>query len=339
MHPQASQNTSSASSGQATTIHNGQYHHDPRTPYGPVYPQTTNVAGRDNTATHLPQMFSGINMQNSRSKYGSKSAIPEWQAAASRASYNSPFIIVPNSTLFNGLPQVPSFVPGSVPGSVPGQSDQLSQYPYLSTGVYPNLNSVVPGTYSSWPYVVNYEMQDSITNKQNMWSSTDGQKGPQAENNGQLQYYQNPFVPTLDGASLSGYTYPSIFPSLGNLSLPFQMMKTTNGYVIQDLEALTQQDPGIPRAVPAMWTNPSELTLAKCLENREGITNVYIRGFLPETTDDMLQAYAARFGKIERCKAIVDLDTGLCKGYVKSSFVDALNLLTGGTQIRFRSVL
>lgn len=48
----------------------------------------------------------------------------------------------------------------------------------------------------------------------------------------------------------------------------------------------------------------------------EGITNVYIRGFLPETTDEMLHAYAARFGKIERCKAIVDLDTSLCKGYL-----------------------
>jgi hypothetical protein len=31
----------------------------------------------------------------------------------------------------------------------------------------------------------------------------------------------------------------------------------------------------------------------------------YIRGFLPETTDDMLYAYAVRFRKIERCKAII----------------------------------
>ncbi|KAF7591531.1 RNA binding motif, single stranded interacting protein 3 [Aspergillus hancockii] len=93
------------------------------------------------------------------------------------------------------------------------------------------------------------------------------------------------------------------------------MMKSPNGYILQDLESLTQQDPPIPRAVPAMWTNPSEMTLAKCLENREGITNVYIRGFLPETTDETLYAYASRFGKIDRCKAIVDLDTGLCKGF------------------------
>lgn len=96
--------------------------------------------------------------------------------------------------------------------------------------------------------------------------------------------------------------------------LQYQMMKTPNGYIVQDMEMLTQQEPPIPRAIPAMWTNQSDLTLAKCLENREGITNVYIRGFPPETTDDMLHAYASRFGEIDRCKAIVDLETGLCKG-------------------------
>ncbi|OKL59579.1 hypothetical protein UA08_05181 [Talaromyces atroroseus] len=96
--------------------------------------------------------------------------------------------------------------------------------------------------------------------------------------------------------------------------LQYQMMKTPNGYIVQDMELLTQQEPPIPRAIPAMWTNQSDLTLAKCLENREGITNVYIRGFPPETTDEMLHAYASRFGEIDRCKAIVDLETGLCKG-------------------------
>lgn len=109
------------------------------------------------------------------------------------------------------------------------------------------------------------------------------------------------------------------YPMVSNIHvqqpcLQYQMMKTPTGYVIQDMEILTQQDPPIPRAIPAMWTNQSDLTLAKCLENREGITNVYIRGFPPETTDDMLHAYASRFGEIDRCKAILDLETGSCKG-------------------------
>ncbi|KAJ5584848.1 uncharacterized protein N7459_004648 [Penicillium hispanicum] len=314
MHQQASQSTSTASSGQGSSAQAAQYNHDPRTPYGPVYSQATPISGRDVNGQAMPQVFSGMNLQNHRSKFGPKGSAPvtmnsnlDW-SGANRTSYNSPFILVPNSTLFSGVQPVSSFVPGSVPT----QADQMGQFPYLSTGIYPSLNSMVPGTYSSWPYLVNYDVQD---NKQSTWNPSDGQKGPLAENTGPIQYYPTTFIPSMDGTTLPGYSYGAMFPPLGSLSLPLQMMKTTNGYVFQDLEALTQQDPAIPRAVPAMWTNPSELTLAKCLENREGITNVYIRGFLPETTDELLHEYASRFGKIERCKAIVDLDTGLCKGF------------------------
>lgn len=258
-----------------------------------------------------------MNLQNHQSKFAQKGTAPvamntnlDW-STPNRAPYGSPIILVPNSPLFNGLPQVTSFVPGSVPA----QTEQVGPYPYLSTGVYPNLNTMVPGTYSSWPYLVNYDLQDVSNSKQNAWNSPDGQKCSQTENAGSFQYYSTPYISSLDGTSTPGYIYGNVLSQLGSLSLPYQMMKTTNGYVVQDLEALTQQEPAIPRAVPAMWTNPSELTLSKCLENREGITNVYIRGFLPETTDEMLHAYAARFGKIERCKAIVDLDSSLCKGY------------------------
>ena len=313
MRPQASQNPSTTSPDQGSSVQTIQNSHDPRTPYGPVYPQATPISGRDMTGQALPPVFPNMNLHNHRSKFGSKGSAPvavntnlDWKNA-NRASYNSPFIIVPNSTLFSGVQQVPSFVPGSLPT----QTDQVSQFPYVSTGIYPNINPMVPGTYPSWPYLVNYDLQD---NKQTTWSPADGHKGSSAENAGPMQYYPTTFLPGLDGTALSGYPCGSLFPPLGSLSLPFQMMKTTNGYVFQDLEALTQQEPAIPRAVPAMWTNPSEVTLAKCLENREGITNVYIRGFLPETSDELLHDYSVRFGKIERCKAIVDLDTGLCKG-------------------------
>lgn len=316
MHPQV-QNPTTPGSGQGPAVQTAQFHHDPRTPYGPVYSPTANV-GRDGNGPQLQQMLQSMNMQTPRSKFGPKAPTSmavntnmDW-AGPGRASYNGQYVLVSNPPLFSGLPQVSSFVPGSIPTP----SDQLNQFQYFSPGMYPSLNPMVPGTYSSLPYLVNYDMQDPANNKHAMWASADGQKGSQAENNGQIQYYSPTFMPGLDGAPLPGYSYANMYPPLGPLALPFQMMKTTNGYVVQDLEALTQQEPGIPRAVPAMWTNPSELTLAKCLENREGITNVYIRGFLPETTDEMLHAYAARFGKIERCKAIVDLDTGLCKGYV-----------------------
>lgn len=218
----------------------------------------------------------------------------DW-SSPNRASYGGAFVLVPSPTMFNGLPQMTPFVPGSVAS----QTDQMNSFPAISPGVASNLNGMAPGTYSPWPYWVNYPWNDN------------GQTFAQTENANPMQY---PASSYLDPASLTAYPYGSMVPPLASLSLPFQMVKTPAGYILQDMEALTQQEPPIPRAVPAMWTNPSELTLAKCLENREGILNVYIRGFLPETTDEMLHAYASRFGTIERCKAIVDLDTGRCKG-------------------------
>ncbi len=65
-------------------------------------------------------------------------------------------------------------------------------------------------------------------------------------------------------------------------------------YEMVNLDELVNRDPPIPRAVPALWTNQEELSLAKCLQNPEGITNVYIRGFMPETTDeDLYQEHQA----------------------------------------------
>lgn len=327
MHNQGSQNSSTASSGHTSNTQSGQFHQqEPRTPYTGGYYQATNAAARDGSGPDLSHLLGNMNLQGSRSKYGNpKGSAPmamntplDW-SAANRTSYN-PFILVPNSTLFNGLPQVSSFVPNSVTGA-----DQLGQIPYLQMGLYPGLNSTVSGPVPgvqgyTWPYLMNYDVQDPANNKQNGCNSGDGQKGTQPESSSYVQYFPTSFMPNPDGSFATGYPYGSLLSQLGSLSFPFQMMKTANGYIVQDMEALTQQDPPIPRAVPAMWTNASELTLAKCLENREGITNVYIRGFLPETTDDMLHAYAARFGKIERCKAIVDLDTGLCKGYLPMGY-------------------
>ena len=55
-------------------------------------------------------------------------------------------------------------------------------------------------------------------------------------------------------------------------------------------------------------------TTVKVLENKTGETNVYIRGLLPETTDEMLHMWGMRFGDIQSSKSIIDLKTGLCKG-------------------------
>jgi hypothetical protein len=78
------------------------------------------------------------------------------------------------------------------------------------------------------------------------------------------------------------------------------------------LQLLVQQDPQIPRAIPAP-SSPMK-PLDRCLENKNGETNVYIRGLLPETTDEMLFSWGSRFGDIQSSKSIIDLKTNLCKG-------------------------
>jgi hypothetical protein len=81
------------------------------------------------------------------------------------------------------------------------------------------------------------------------------------------------------------------------------------------LKLLMSQEPAIPRAIPAP-SSPLK-PLDRALENQRGETNVYIRGLLPETTDENLEAWGSRFGDIKSSKSIIDLNTGLCKGYVR----------------------
>lgn len=84
-----------------------------------------------------------------------------------------------------------------------------------------------------------------------------------------------------------------------------------------DIDALLQQQPAIPRAVPAVFTPRENMrTLEQSLSNPIfGNKNVYIRGLHPNTDDLTLAAYAARFGQVETSKAIIDTSTGACKGY------------------------
>lgn len=83
-----------------------------------------------------------------------------------------------------------------------------------------------------------------------------------------------------------------------------------------DIDALLVLHPAIPHAVPAVFTpRESMRTLDQSLSNpMAGNRNVYIRGLHPNTDDETLAAYAARFGKVETSKAIIDTSTGACKG-------------------------
>jgi hypothetical protein len=128
-----------------------------------------------------------------------------------------------------------------------------------------------------------------------------------------LQGSYNNGVAVMD-RSPSGMYGQSNTPSPLQYMQPFPSMHkfspaTTTPVRIQMLVA---EDPPIPRAIPAP-SSPMK-PLDRCLENKTGETNVYIRGLLPETTDEMLHVWGTRFGDIQSSKSIIDLKTSLCKG-------------------------
>ncbi|KAK7958160.1 RNA binding protein MSSP-2 [Apiospora saccharicola] len=90
------------------------------------------------------------------------------------------------------------------------------------------------------------------------------------------------------------------------------------------MDALLTRDPAIPQAVPAVFTPQENMkTLEQSLTNPiPGNRNVYIRGLHPTTDDDTLYKYAARFGRVETSKAIIDTTTGACKGFGFAKFVE-----------------
>ncbi|KAI9797116.1 MAG: RNA binding motif, single stranded interacting protein 3 [Piccolia ochrophora] len=54
--------------------------------------------------------------------------------------------------------------------------------------------------------------------------------------------------------------------------------------------------------------------LEKALENPYGITNIYVSGLQPETTDYLFMTYASKFGQVLSSKAILDEDGSCRKG-------------------------
>ena len=119
----------------------------------------------------------------------------------------------------------------------------------------------------------------------------------------------------IDRSPSGVYTH-SATPSPSQMAHPYslaQMGKVQSLTTLPpQLMMLLQQEPLIPRAIPAP-SSPLK-PLDRSLENKNGETNVYVRGLLPETTDDMLHNWGSRFGDIQSSKSIIDLKTNLCKG-------------------------
>lgn len=299
----------------------------PRYPY--PAPGYSNINGQGKYAanyggTQLTDAFTGLSVSGQNSmgagpglKTGQNNV--DMNSLPRTAAYgNNPLMVLPSGQT---IPLQSFYGPGAT-----SAADQPSQLQYLPTGMFPNFISntnMMAGSMPAygWPYGLQNEVPGLDANRRGSWSSNDenGPTTPGMAINAHQDYYAN--AAGLDRAPMLSFPYAT--PSPSSIIQPYvvgpmQPMKCPDNknYESVNLDILTQQPPAIPRAVPALWTNQEDLSLAKCLQNPEGITNIYIRGFLPEVTDQDVHDYASRFGEIESCKAIVDMDTGKCKGYV-----------------------
>lgn len=227
----------------------------------------------------------------------------------------------PNGTLYPGTTQ--ASYSQQTPGVDPNAGVQ-----YLPATMIPGFvgnTSVGNGSLAAyaWPSYLHADNPGLDPNRRSSWSSVEDNGPPTPAGVGLAgQHDIWTQMGAVDKSTLMGlpsyYTPLASFPNVYQPgAMQFFRNPETNEYESRNFDEWTAQPPAIPRAVPALWTNNDNMTLAKCLQNTEGITNVYIRGFLPETNDDMLRGYAGRFGEIDSCKAIIDMDANppKCKGY------------------------
>lgn len=273
-----------------------------------------------NTMNDLAQAFAGASLQGYGSVGSGKgnnqpmSATPMNVAAIPGAQ--------PNNQMYYTLPDGRVLL--SNLNTSQGGYSQISgaygvaaaQAQYLQQAGYP-VNQHMPGTPQAQNWMsgrqVSAELPELSAPRRTSWSSNEEATGPRTPFFGHSQVDYQPKVAALGQSPDSWGTASPIGQNL----YPQQLAKTSNGqYTYLDLDALCQQDPTVPRPVPAIFSGEQGRgTLEKSLQNQMNTTNVYIRGLPPNTTDGMLYSYGVRFGDIVSAKSMLDQNTGLCKGY------------------------
>ncbi|KAJ4379603.1 hypothetical protein N0V86_004784 [Didymella sp. IMI 355093] len=238
---------------------------------------------------------------------------------------------IPNQHALGSMYQV---VPGAQQGHSPGMYnhngsfDPQTAYQYGQAVV--GHSPMAPGWASR---MSSGDMPSLMTPRRDSVSSNENDiPGTPFGSGGMYRYGAGTTV--MDRSPSAVYT-SSATPSPSQLAHPYQLMapvqkQQTMPTLPSHLLALVHQEPPIPRAIPAP-SSPHK-PLDRSLENKTGETNVYIRGLLPETTDEMLHAWGKRFGDIQSSKSIIDLKTNLCKGFgfIKyHNFEDAEDCIRG----------
>lgn len=267
----------------------------------------------------LAHGFQGMNMTNQSFAAQAKNAM------MSTAANN-----------YGGL-SVATSMPGSMYGAAGGQYVFPGNYGAGATTQSPGMYTPHGSQYMPQMGYGGYQQHDNSPMSQNWTPTTAGANGevptlitPRRDS---ISSNENDQPTTPSYAGYPGYPHGGVAinrspsgvfthstPSPTSMMGPYGMpvaKQPEQSDVSPRIKLLINREPTIPRAIPAP-SSPLK-PLDRALENQRGETNVYIRGLLPETTDELLETWGSRFGDIKSSKSIIDLNTGLCKGSVSLS--------------------
>ncbi|KAH8728641.1 hypothetical protein GQ44DRAFT_608986 [Phaeosphaeriaceae sp. PMI808] len=293
----------------------------------------------DSNMQSLTNTMAALNMHNS---YGSTSTCKS--AASGMSGHSSDYtnvqqahgqsLWVPNQHVIGSMYQM---IPGGhhqQPGMTPSPNMYNHGGAYVPQASYQYGqavdNSPMPPAWTG--RLASNEMPSLMTPRRDSVSSNENDIPGTPYGSGGIYRYGGATI--MDRSPSAIYT-GSATPSPSSLAHPYQLMapmakQQALPSLPPHLLALVHQEPPIPRAIPAP-SSPHK-PLDRSLENKTGETNVYIRGLLPETTDEMLQAWGKRFGDIQSSKSIIDNKSQLCKGFgfIKyHNFEDAEDCIRG----------
>ena len=296
----------------------------PNNSYGNMYNNQYGARGQAYGGMHtnqpadlaaLAHSFQGMNMQNQSFAAQAKNAMMSTSAGN-----------------YGGL-SVAAGMPSALYGGA-GQYVYPNQYGGNINMQSPNMYTPHASQYMPQMHYQSYQQHDNSPLSQNWTPTTAGATGevptlitPRRDSISSNENDQ-PTTPSYAGypgfphagvainRSPSGvFTHSTPSPSsiIGPYGMPLAKQPEQSD-VSPRIKLLAAREPMIPRAIPAP-SSPLK-PLDRALENQRGETNVYIRGLLPETSDEMLEAWGTRFGDVRSSKSIIDLNTGMCKGYV-----------------------
>ena len=238
----------------------------------------------------------------------------------------SPYVIMRDGNFLVAVTQFATHEPFAASGPLPAVLGSFDPGSYLTTD---RINAgrgfqQLPVTPEPRTHVPRVEVSTTeslgITNRKNFQSSFNEREQaaspetPPQTGHGQLD--TSVVIARPENSPLVHYDYRT--PSPG-LMLPYEQAVMNQAARLHGLglskDFIKVTDDEIPMAITAVYdARGCRKTLEASLFNATGTTNVYIRGFAPETNDAILFKYASCFGNVATSKAMIDNQTGACKG-------------------------